>query len=116
MANQRRNLERRHLIFYLSVYNDSDDRLMGYMVDISAGGLMLMSEQPLEPDQNLRLRVRLPEGNPHGKHFAFKAKSVWCRPGPRNNLYDIGFKLTEYPREVTEIISGIIAELGFGED
>ena len=56
----RRRHKRRHLIYYLEVFDDATDRLIGHVVDITMKGIMLTSEEPIELNSTLRLRIELP--------------------------------------------------------
>jgi hypothetical protein len=45
---EKRKLKRRHLIYYLRVFEKNTDTLLGYLVDITPEGIMIMSESPVE--------------------------------------------------------------------
>ncbi len=113
--SSRRKMKRRYLIFYLSVYELPENRLLGYMVDISKGGIKLMSNQPLEAERPYTLKVKLPEHGEYGSAFTLDAHCLWCRPGPNPDIYDAGFKLLDCPEGVEEAIRRVIEELGFNE-
>lgn len=41
MTEDGRTLKRRHLIFYLEVFNEDNDELLGHVVDITTKGIKL---------------------------------------------------------------------------
>ncbi len=113
IASNRRILERRHLIFYLGVVDLDTRQQLGYIVDISEGGIMLMSNQSIEVGEVFRLKVTLPGSGEYGESFSFEAQSIWSRQGPTEEIYDTGFKLLDCSKEQLEAIRHVIEELGF---
>jgi len=111
----RRKLKRRYLIFYLSVFDLQKNRLLGYIVDMSQGGIKLMSNKAIETDRPYQLKVNLPEHGEYGQSFTFQAHCLWCRPGPNPDIFDSGFELIDCPTEVQDAISMVIEELGFNQ-
>ncbi len=45
--SDRISIKRRHLIYYLRVWNNKEDKVLGHVVDITTEGLMLISEQEI---------------------------------------------------------------------
>ena len=43
---ERRKIKRRHLLYYGRIYDDNVKNLLGYLVDITESGFMLLSEDP----------------------------------------------------------------------
>ena len=56
---ERRNIERKYLVFYLRVFDGLSNRVLGYLRDISPGGIMLITESQLVDDEDFQLRMRL---------------------------------------------------------
>ncbi|MCH8198761.1 MAG: hypothetical protein IIA54_01670, partial [Chloroflexi bacterium] len=54
----RRNLERQDLVYYLRAFDRSNEQLLGYVANISTGGVMLIGEKPIEPGTTYYYRVR----------------------------------------------------------
>ncbi|CAM2066997.1 PilZ domain-containing protein [Sulfidibacter corallicola] len=113
ITSNRRIVERRHLIFYLTVVDLDSNQLLGYIVDISEGGIMLMSNQPIEVGEVFQLQVTLPGSGEYGENFSFQAQSIWSRQGPNEEIFDTGFKLIGTSKDQLSAIRHVIDELGF---
>ncbi len=61
MTPLRRRHKRRHLIYYLDVFEGDSDRLLGHLGDLTTEGLLLIDVEPLTLGQELDLRVVMPE-------------------------------------------------------
>ncbi len=92
--NQRR-VPRRHLIYYLRVYDSQDGSLLGNLVDISTKGIMVVSEKEIPKNQLFRLRMVLPETLEGSKEVEFEAESRWCQNDTNPDFYDTGFELID---------------------
>ncbi len=114
MMNTRR-LQRRHLIYYLRIVDRDTDQLIGFLVDITTEGLMIMSESPLEVGRVFRCKMLVQSELSDREHLCFEAKSIWCRKGTASNFYDTGLQLLTMAPEDFSSIQQIIDELGFRE-
>ena len=86
---------------------------MGYLGNLNEGGLMIISETPIEVDLEYLLRIELPEDIFSKSVLNFEAKSVWCQLDVDPNFYNTGFQFAEIPEESKDIIAKIIDEYGF---
>ncbi|PLY12346.1 MAG: PilZ domain-containing protein [Sedimenticola sp.] len=111
----RRRVLRRHLIYYLRVWDLQSDEMIGHIVDITTTGLMLISEQPIELNRKYELEVRWhdPESGP--RKLRFNAESRWCSNDINSAFYDTGFKLLDRSMDVLEPIEEMINEYGFND-
>lgn len=114
MSN-RRVSERKHLVYYLQVVDRNTNQPVGRLVDITAEGLMLVSDYPLATNTIFNLRMILPVGAPEGQHLDFDAKSLWCSNDINPEFYDTGFQLLNATSEEIETIENLIADYGFPE-
>ena len=110
---ERRKLKRRHLIYYLRVFDRNNDRLVGHVVDITGEGAMLISEEPIETDTVFQSRMVLPEGIEGSREIAFDAKSVWCKKDTNPNYYATGFQLLNAAPKDVDTIERLIVDFGF---
>jgi len=110
---EKRRLKRRHLIFYLRVFNAETNQLLGYLVDLTPEGIMLMSEEPVEKGEKFKLRMDLPEEYSDRAKIEFDAESVWTSTDVNPDFYDTGFKFSNVSHEERLIIEDIIDDLGF---
>jgi len=114
MQNTRR-LQRRHLIYYLRVVDSETDQLIGFLVDITTAGLMVMSEEPLEVGRVFRCKMLVQSEMSDREHLCFEAKSLWCRKAAEASFYDTGMQLLSMAPENLAGIQQIIDELGFND-
>ena len=116
MGQENRVLKRRHLIFYLEVYDDQTGGLLGHVVDITTHGLKLVSKNPIPSAKEYRLRMALPEGYFAEKEIRFSAKSLWSYNDINPDFFDTGFAMKEaLDLGTTQIMAGLINELGFND-
>jgi len=112
MEEQRR-LKRRHLIFYLRVFDMQNDQLMGYLIDLTPDGILLMTEEKIEIGKFFRLRMDLPSEYSDIQEIEFEAESVWGSRDVNPDFQDIGFRLHNISVEERQIIEDLIEDLGF---
>jgi hypothetical protein len=111
--DDRRAVMRRHLIYYLRVWDRKTKKLLGHIVDINTGGFMLISEKEIKPEQAFDLEIRWTP--PEGKDIKiqFKAESRWSSNDVNPAFFDTGFKLLGRNEKVLEPIRNMIEEYGF---
>jgi len=115
MSEELRALERRHLIYYLEVYDDETGDLLGHLVDLTTEGIKLVSRDPIEVGKRFRLRMNLPEGYFDDKVLRFTARSLWSSNDVNPDFYDTGFKVEEMDRRGKDIIAGLVGQFGFND-
>lgn len=89
----RRNLERRTLIYYLRAIDRSTDQLLGHVANISPEGVMLICAEPIAANTTLQLRMDLPAEIMRKKHLAIEASCRWCKRDGNPALFHAGFKV-----------------------
>lgn len=112
-SDDRRAVMRRHLIYYLRVWDKNSDKLLGHIVDINTGGFMLISEKKIELEQTFDLEIHWK--SPEGEEIKidFKAESRWSSNDVNSAFFDTGFKLLGPTDDVLEPIKKMIEEYGF---
>ncbi len=111
--NEQRQATRRHLVFYLRIFDGMSSRVMGHLMDISADGLMLLSDGPIEVNEEYRLRMRLPKEVSGSDEIVFGAVSRWCRQDDNPDFYVTGFQIQDMDDETRESVAHLIEEFGF---
>jgi len=111
--DDRRKFKRRYLMYYSRVFDRRTGRVIGYIVDLTPDGAMIISEDPIEPNESFRLRMDLPEEISDKAYIDFDAQSVWCRKDVDPHFWDNGFHLTEINPDDIRLIERMIAEYGF---
>lgn len=113
--SNRRKVRRRHLIYYLRVWDRDSETVLGHVVDITHEGLMLISDQPIESGRKFNLEVRWsdPEGEP--MQIQFEAESRWSKPDVNADFYDTGLMITQGASEAFVPIQDMIDQIGFND-
>lgn len=110
---ERRRFKRRHLIFYLEVFDDKTDLLIGHVVDITVDGIMLISQEPIELNTSLGLRIELPAETRGKSQLKFKAKSLWSKKDVNPDYHCTGIKLLDVSADDLKTIKRVIARFKF---
>jgi len=108
-----RKVERRHLVFYLRVFDGMGSKVIGHIVDISAQGLMLISDDPLPVHEDYRLRMRLPAEIVDRDELVLNATSRWCRQDDNPDFFITGFQISDLTPDVEKYISCLIEDFSF---
>lgn len=115
MTEDGRALKRRHLIFYLEVYDTETDTLLGNLVDITTQGIKLVSKTPIETGKIFILRMTLPEDYFEDKVLTFEAKSLWSGNDVNSDFFDTGFSASSLNTKAKETITELVKQLGFND-
>ena len=115
MTNKRQ-FERRHLVYYLKVSDADTKNVLGYLVDITVGGMRLLSEEaiPLDRAYSIVLEVPCPDGT--SRPIELKAQSLWSRPDVNPDFLDTGFCFIDPPEEAAEEILRLVDDLALADD
>ena len=110
---EKRKLKRRHLIYYLRVFDRNANMLIGHLVDITAEGLMLISEDPIDANSTFQLKMDLPQGMGNKEQLSFDARSVWHRKDINPRFYNTGFQFRKVTRNHFAVIEQLLDDFGF---
>lgn len=110
---EKRKLKRRHLIYYLRVFNRINHDLLGHLVDLTPEGIMIISENPLPVDVDYQLHMTLPEEIMGKDTIDFEAHTVWSRRDVDPSFFGTGFRVTNLAREDEALIAELIQDFGF---
>ena len=99
-AEERRKQERFSLESHPRVFIQGNDSFIGYIVDISIGGMMLRTETPLPSGQTFKFCVEIYlTGNKSNKvtdtvsdTISLEAISVWDKPDAAPGFFNTGFR------------------------
>jgi len=92
---ERRRLSRKYLSFFSRVVDRNTERLLGYLVDLTAGGALMIGNISLKPGTLLSLRIDLPEDFSPQDQLDLIAKVVWILPDVDPELYRTGLQMVE---------------------
>lgn len=108
MDKQRRAQERKELNQPITVQDIINNRPIGELVNISANGLMLITEEHIETNSIFQLSLRMPnEINGHS-NLDVGVDCLWCRKVDNFNRYWAGFQVIDASDETNEIIQLLI--------
>jgi len=110
---EKRKLKRRHLIYYLRVFDRNTGVLMGHLLDIASDGILLISENPIEINQMFQLKMVLPAEIYGKEQLYFDARSVRCQKDKNPDFFNIGFQLQKVSPNHFLVIERLIDDLGF---
>lgn len=88
-----RSAERENLIYYLEVTDLHSQQVAGHVVDISRGGMRIVSNKPLENNEVHQFSVKLPRELGNTSPINVSARSVWTAEDINPSLYDTGFAI-----------------------
>ncbi len=113
---KKRKLKRVHLIYYLLVFDNNTDKLIGHIVDISTKGIKLMSREEITPGEIYNIKMILPEGiEESSREVFFEAKCVWCKSRMYSDFYGSGFEYHSIGEDYAQIIKRLIDQFGYIE-
>lgn len=105
----RRQLPRKYLMAFSSVYEQSTGKMLGYLSDLNLGGLMLIGKESLAPETEINLHIDLPEmSNIDATYLRVKARVVRSHPDLDPRLINIGFAFIDLPEELEPVINEMI--------
>jgi hypothetical protein len=112
-GQDKRKLERRHLIYYLRIFNLPGGELLGHLIDITPEGMMIIGEESIPAGQDFDLHMDLPADIMGKAWIEFKAHSKWSRKDVDPSFYGTGFHLVDVSAEDRNIINRLIKDFGF---
>lgn len=108
-----RKLKRRHLIYYLEVFDAAEDKLLGHLGDITAEGVMVLAQEPIPTESSYNLKIILPKKLKSSQNILLEAKSVWCREDVNPELFAAGFQLVNTAPNQVDMIERLILDISF---
>lgn len=112
---EQRKVVRRHLVFYLRVFDGMSSRVVGHLMDISTNGVMILSDEPVAVNEEYRLRMRLPWEMAGSDEIVFSATSRWCHADENPDFFMTGFQIRDIEHDAEEMIRHLIDEFGISE-
>ena len=110
---EKRIYTRQQLIYYMKIIDRDTEELLGFLVDITPEGIMIMSESPVEVDKTFNLNIQMDKESSSREFLPLTAKSKWCKKEVYADFYDAGFELLSVQPEDIKEIENIIEKLCF---
>lgn len=105
---------RRHIYFYLSVYEASGEKMIGHLGDISQEGVMLVSKEELELNKELDVKIELPKKEPFNrKKVPLTIRLLWQKADSNPDYLCYGGLIKEIPPITRKVIGALLYMYGF---
>jgi len=115
MSDERRVVKRRHLIYYLRVWDVGSGDLIGHLADVTTEGIMVVSPQAIPKGREYTLELRWQGEGGSEEAMRFRAESRWSHNDVNPDFYDTGFLLLDESPTLLNHIADIIEDLGFND-
>jgi len=107
---ERRKLARKYLSFFSRVMDPSSERLLGYLVDLTTGGALMIGNISLEQGEILPMRIDLPEEFSPLEQLNLIAKVIWIVPDVDPELYRTGLQMVEIKPSDLEVLEQLLTK------
>jgi hypothetical protein len=110
---ERRKLRREKVPARIAVIDRNTEERLGHVGNLSAGGIMLRSKEPLALNRPYDLTLKLPDEVCGYTQLNVTAVSLWCKPGPDSTFYDTGMQISDMPECIEQIIELLVRDEDF---
>ncbi|MBN2712075.1 MAG: PilZ domain-containing protein [Planctomycetes bacterium] len=104
---------RRHLVYYLEVYDSDTDTLLGHLADITVSGIKIIGEEPLNSDTVYNLRIVWKQSERIEEDIDIEAECLWCGKDVNPSLHASGLRFINPSPLIRRHIESIINQIGF---
>ena len=105
--------DRKDFSYFMQVFNEETQELIGHLADISSGGFKLDSLHPIPPDKDYRFRLNLTKEVADKPFMVFVARSKWCKVDPLDPFcYNVGFQLINISPKDIDIFNRMYEKYG----
>jgi len=112
--DERRKLQRRHLIFYLEIEDEETNEKLGHLGDINVEGMMILTEEELPIEKKYKVRLKLPKFEMFDKEFlSMDIITRWMKKDFNPYINCIGCQYRKLSKDDTQLIERLIRLLGF---
>ena len=92
----------------LDIFDQVTGNKLGRVVNISAEGLMLLSDNPVEAGSVYQLDVALPRLVKQRSRISFGAEAIWSSPSAQPGSYWTGFRIIDASDDDTVTIDQLL--------
>lgn len=107
-GKERRKYKRWILSTYFDAYETKMNSSLGYLADISFGGMLLISKYPVQTNIVLPLRIELNKDIDKGAKMQVITRAVRCDEDTNFKYFNIGLKLVDLTSSNLAIIKRLI--------
>ncbi|MCP4753770.1 MAG: PilZ domain-containing protein [Proteobacteria bacterium] len=112
---EKRHIKRKHLVYYLRVFDTQNDKAIGRMLDITNKGMMIFGEDRLPLNKVYSLKLVLPDTIGGKEVITFEAESLRCEKDVNPDFYNTGFKIISIVEDDILTIQRLIERFGFND-
>ena len=109
-SNEQRKLKRRNFILDIEIQDQSTGETIGDLGDITAEGIMIVSETPISEKKVFSFLIKLPREADEELSIKFEARSIRCQETVHENIYITGFRIESLDEENKHKIEYLIRE------
>lgn len=112
----RRTEMRRKLAAFTTVRDKRQGTLLGYLGNLTFGGLLVIGEKPLPMGGSITLEMEFPDELPDAltRRMVIDARIARCVPDPENQReFNIGFEFINVEAEHAQIIQSLLERYHF---
>ncbi len=105
-----RENKRKSLFYKFEVLN-TDNKIVGYLGDITLSGLKIICDNPITNNKTLTLKIKVPSRINKNEQIILQLESMWCRNQIESNNYHVGLKilhLNEQDKKTVKIIMDLL--------
>ena len=110
--DDRRRQDRKLMTYFSRVMDRNNGRLLGYLVDMTTGGALVIGNVPLRVNSIFQLRIDLPESYGERRELDIEARAIWSQPDPDPDLYRTGIQLIGVDPADLQILERLITDYG----
>lgn len=99
-------------IFRMKVNDRVSGRLVGYVGDISASGMRLLSDELIETGEVMHWRLRMRNSDGSTTLIDVDGKILWSRMNAQSGYVESGIHIEQPSKEFTRLIKGFSAKRG----
>jgi Tfp pilus assembly protein PilZ len=100
----------RHPVFYRLDVVDAADKAIGYLVDISEGGMRVRCKPDIDVVRVEKLHVLLPRWMDLGDSLTVSGRFVWCKPF-KGRSSEAGFVFEGLSLKVQTVLEALIGKI-----
>ena len=105
--------DRKDFSYYMQLFDNETQELVGHLADISSGGFKLDSLSLIPPNTDIQFRLDLTREVANKPFMVFVARSKWCKVDPLDPFcYNVGFQLISISPENIEIFNRMTENYG----
>jgi hypothetical protein len=105
---EKRRFKRSILVSYFDTVDEEDNEMIGYLADISQGGMLLISKEPIATDRSMSLVIDIPEEIHASGTLRMTVRSIRCMKDPDFSYFNTGFVMEQTTPDGRLIIDKLI--------